>query len=183
MAQTHETTDEQYDVAEILQALIADGRQMADLAADFLCHWFELYESNPASRFPAEFVLEVSAILRIASWQRSGLVKELTTEFPPADALLDQLLGRLADDPFSFSYDPNHCPAPLSREILRVWFERCSWKAPGLLGADITVDPQHLELQLDVLAELLWTCRHLKQRRSSHAGAIEEPRSDFPAPQ
>lgn len=183
MAQSQSMTDEQSDVADILQAMIFDGRRMADLASEFLVRWFDEPRSKSALRFPAEFLLELSAVLRIADWQRSEVAKELEITFPPADELLIQLLDRLADDPYSFSYDPNHCPAPLSREVMVVWFERCSWTGLKLLKADVAVDRRHPELQIDLLAELLWTCRHLKSTRKHHACPNEESRPDLSAPQ
>jgi hypothetical protein len=183
MAQSQSMTDEQSDVASILQAMIVDARWMADLACEFVRRWFDGAEPKSASRFPAEFLLEVSAVLRIADWQRSDIAKELAISFPPADELLIQLLGRLADDPYSFSYDPDHCPSPLSREVMRIWFERCSWTGLRILNADVAVDRTHLDLQVDLLTELLWACRHIKSTRNHHACPNEESRPDLSAPQ
>lgn len=183
MAQSQLMNDEQSDVADILQAMIVDGRRMADLASAFLRRWFDEPESKTALRFPAEFLLEMTAVLRIADWQRSDLAKELEIVFPPADELLIQLLDRLADNPYSFSYDPDHCPAPLSREIMVVWFERCSWTGSKILNADVVVDRTHLDLQVDLLTELLWACRHIKSTRNHHACPNEESRPDLSTPQ
>lgn len=166
--------DERHDVFAILRAMVADSHRMADATHAFLERWRKTLKLRRKLQFPAEFLVELSAVLRIASWQQSGLAKELGAEFPAAEELLRDLFQRLLESPLSFGLDPATCQSPLSREVMRIWWKRCSWAAPGLLSADIAVAQSHRDLQIDALVELLWACRHHGLKESDHAGTTEE---------
>lgn len=174
MATVEPQLDEQRDVFAILYAMVADSYRMADETQTFLRRWQKTMKLRRKFQFPAEFLAELSAVLRIASWQESGLAKELGAEFSPAEELLRGLYQRLFESPESFGFEPATCDAPLSREVMRIWWKRCSWSAPGILGVDAAVGQRRRDLQVDALVELLWSCRHLKSKGVDHAGTTEE---------
>jgi hypothetical protein len=168
--------DEHQMVVTALEAFARDSQYMADLAGQFLKRWFASigYDKNPPA-LPAEFLLELSAVIRIAHWQRAGLTTEMGAEFPPAAELLEQLLSRLLEDPLSFCLDPGACPAPLQKQVVMTWFRHCSWTATSELGSDVVVNPIDEDLLLDALADLLWQHRSLAKRGpSNHDNPQEE---------
>ena len=71
------------EVVPILEAFIRDAEYMAHLAAQFLdeCLIKSLGFHKPLC-LPAEFLMEVSAVIRIANWQRGALMPVLGIEFP-----------------------------------------------------------------------------------------------------
>jgi hypothetical protein len=167
--------DEHDEVTKVLSAFVGDGEYMATLVARFLDEWHQAMGRKKPLPLPAEFLLELSAVIRIAIWQRAGLTLEMGADFPPWQELLEQLLSRLFTNPTSFSCDPYSCPAPLRKKVVEFWFQRCSWTATLILGTDIVIHPVDEELLLDALADALWQHRNLVNRGgSTHGGPQEE---------
>lgn len=139
----------------ILRAFIDDGRYEAVQTAAFLKLWAKSLKPRKLPPLPAEFLLELGAVLRIAAWQLADLTTEMQADFPPAAELLRELVERLFYKPESFSNDPQKCPAPLSTRSSRLWFRHCSWTATGQLGVDVVIRKPDPNLVLDLLIELL----------------------------
>lgn len=154
-------TDEQADVRMVLVAFIRDGEYAGQQTAMFLKRWSKSLGRRKLPPLPAEFLLELSAVLRVAAWQQGGLTVEMQVDFPPAEDLLRELLERLRDRPESFAVDPVACPAPLTNRVTRLWLRHCSWSAPAEVGVDVVIRRPHPDLLRDIFAELLRNFRAL----------------------
>lgn len=152
-------TDEQADVRMVLLAFLRDGRYAAEQTENFLKLWTKSLGLKKLPPLPAEFLLELSAVIRIAAWQRGGLTVEMQADFPPAEELLRELLERLLHQPKSFAVDPAACPAPLNGRVTRLWLRHCSWSAPAEVGADVVIRRPHPDLLRDIFTELLRNSR------------------------
>ena len=148
-------TDEQADVHMVLLAFFRDGEYAAEQTEKFLKLWAKSLGLKKLPALPAEFLLELSAVLRIAAWQEAGLTDEMKTEFSPAKELLRLLVERLRDHPESFSLDLKNAPVPLTDRVAKLWFRNCSWSATSELGVDVVLRRPSRELLWDLLAELL----------------------------
>jgi hypothetical protein len=151
--------DEQADVRTMLLAFLRDGEYAAYQTEQFLKLWTKSLGLKKLPPLPAEFLLELSAVIRIAAWQRGGLTVEMQADFPPAEELLRELLERLLHRPKSFAVDPAACPAPLHGRVTRLWLRHCSWSAPAEVGVDVVVRRPHPDLLRDIFTELLRSSR------------------------
>lgn len=151
-------------VVDAVAAFIGDAEHMAQLVHGFLTNWFKglgLGKKQPC--LPAEFLLELAGIIRVAQWQRAGLLDAMGEKFPPWQDLLEQLMCRLMDAPASFCLDARTSPAPLCRRSALIWFRRCSWSACREVGVDLVIRPLSINDMLTAVAKLLWKYRHLSQ--------------------
>jgi hypothetical protein len=150
---------EQADVLVTLSAFIVNAEYAARLTAQLLKRWEKTFKLDLSETLPAEFLTELSAVVRIATWQQAGVDASMREVLPPWRTLLRDLLRRLAYAPETFSNDPFNCSAPLARRVTELWFQKCSWSAPLILGVDMAAhrpDPQAL---LAAMAELLLRSR------------------------
>lgn len=147
--------DERADVRAILGAFIRDGQYAAAQTAEFLKRWSKSLGRRKLPSLPAEFLLELSAVLRIAAWQNANLDVEMKADFPPASELLRELIERLLKRPESFAIHLKDGDAPLTRRVTRLWLRHCSWSAPTELGGDVVIRRPDRELLWDAMAELL----------------------------
>lgn len=151
-------------VVDMIAAFMRDAEHAADLVDRLLRTWFlGLGVGITPTSFPAEFLLELAAVIRIAQWQKANLLDVLGEQFAPWPDLLGQLMRRLMEDPTSFSLDPKMCPAPLSRRVVWVWFHRCSRSAIREVGVDVAIQPKAVEEMLEEIANLIWKYRHLSR--------------------
>ena len=162
---TANSLDEQSDVRVMLEAFLIDANYSARLTQKFVRAWSKSLGMDLAATLPAEFLTELSAVIRIASWQLSGLDSYMGAALPAWQDLFRELLRRLAHAPESFGDDPKTFAAPLARRVMEFWFTRCSWCAPLFLGVDIVAHRPDPQVLLDALAELLWQGRHLISRK------------------
>ena len=151
-------------VIELTAAFISDAERMAQLVRGFMSNWFKglgLKEKQPS--LPAEFLLELAGVIRVAQWQRAGLLDAMGEEFPPWQNLLEQLMCRLMEAPTTFCFDPRTSQAPLCRRSTWIWFRRCSWSACREVGVDLVIRPLAVDDMLSAVANLLWNYRHLSR--------------------
>jgi hypothetical protein len=144
--------DERADVRAILTAFIRDGEFAAAQTDAFLKRWTKSLGLRKLPPLPAEFLLELSAVLRIASWQSAGLDTQMKADFPTASELLRELIERLLKRPESFAIDLKECDAPLTGRVTRLWLRHCSWSAPTEFGVDVVVRRPDRELLWDAVA-------------------------------
>ncbi len=104
------------EVVEFIAAFARHAEETATIIAIFLKHWLASIGWRKRTQFPAEFLAELGAIVRIALWQRSESLSHLAAEFPPAKELFESLIERLTRDPLSFSCDVSR-PYPLLRAL------------------------------------------------------------------
>lgn len=162
--------DRDRQVIDAVAAFIGDAEHMAQLVRGFLTNWFKglgLGKKRPS--LPAEFLLELAGVIRIAHWQRAGLLDAMGERFPPWQDLLEQLMRRLMEAPASFCFDPRTSPAPLCRRSALIWFRRCSWSASREVGVDLVVRPLSVDDMLTAVANLLWNYRHLSRTEPPNA--------------
>ena len=159
--------DEQSDVRVMLEAFLIDAHYSARLTQGFVRVWSKALGMDLAATLPAEFLTELSAVIRIASWQLTGLESYLGADLPSWRMLFRELLHRLAHAPETFGDDPTTCAAPLARRVMKFWFTRFSWCAPLFLGVDMVARRPDSQVVLEALAELLWHGRHLVSRKDS----------------
>lgn len=155
MTDDTQMTDEQADVRMVLLAFLRDGEYAAEQTENFVKLWTKSLGLKKLPNLPAEFLLELSAVLRIAAWQQAGLATEMQAEFPPAQELLRELVERLRDHPESFSLELINSACPLTDRVAQLWFRNCSWSATSELGVDVVLRRPNRELLRDLLAELL----------------------------
>lgn len=172
MATSMKDLDEFHEVTTVVDAYWRDGEHMAKLTARCLDAWYKAWGRKKPLPLPLEFLLELSAVIRIATWQRAGFTDQMDAGFPPWEELLEQLLARLFTNPTSFSWDSGACPAPLWNRVAGLWFQHCSWTAMSTLGSDVVVHPADEEKLLDALADVLWKHRNLgNKKKASYARA------------
>ena len=137
-------------IAEVLDRLIAEAGRRGD---DF-----------DGQGLPPGFLLELSAVAQLAMWKSSGLAKFLPKDLPDYRGAAKELNARVQSDPRQFDSIGS---AILSRRLMQVWLENCSWTAPHLLGVDVTSGLVDEDLAIEALAQILW-----KYRRSRQGAAL-----------
>ena len=84
------------EVQATLESVLVNAEIMAELTARFLTAWRQTSGWKAQSCFPAEFLLDVGGILRIAMLAQAGLLPTLGLYEVPAEDLLARLTNRLA---------------------------------------------------------------------------------------
>jgi len=102
---------------------------------------------------PAGFLLHLAAALRLSHWETQGFCFHHAAGPPRADQAIGDAFDALADA------NPN--PSELCIAVMRLSLERFAWNGLSDLNADIALDELSDEAALDVLAQFLWTHRHL----------------------
>jgi hypothetical protein len=147
---------------ELIAITIREAELMAELVIAFLEGSGLLPPA--ASRggapieFPAEFLLELGAILRIASWDRAGIRQRLDPGLPPADQAYADFVRRLRYEPESFL--PGGGPASLLMPVMWATWQQTAWNGRADLGADVVLDPLDDDQARDAVAEFLFAHRH-----------------------
>jgi hypothetical protein len=147
---------------ELIEFVERDAEFMADLTAtflDFIGIVPPLKERlrNPVA-LPSEFLLELAAILRIAVWERAGLVDRIGDGLPSAEAALADLFGRLGPEPQASRSETMGTALRLA--VFRTTVSRLAWGAREELYADVALDLSD-EGSAEALADFLWTHRDL----------------------
>lgn len=96
---------------------------------------------------PQAFTLEVSALLQLAEWERSG-ISGFIPGLPTTQHAREDFLERLKSNPRSFDVLAG---AVLMRRVLQAFASSCSWDSRDAFDADIVVG----EIDEDLLAEKL----------------------------
>jgi hypothetical protein len=138
---------------DMITAVAAAAARDADRVAHFL-HTLGLSASpDQPRRLPAAFLLHLAAALRLLLWERQGFFFHQAAGLPSARQALHAAFHAL--------HHPDADPSPFCIQVLRLSLERFAWNGPRDLHADIALDDLSDDAALDVLAELLWACRHL----------------------
>jgi hypothetical protein len=150
-------------VLEALEAMVRDAVFMADLTADFLDKLLRLNGDSKSRKgpvsWPRGFLLDLAPILRIALWERTGLIDHLGKEFPPAKQALADLFRRYEEN----ASDPEKEGAysELRMEVFKTRFNLLAWGGRRELNADVVLGDRDDDRLLEALADLLWENRHL----------------------
>jgi hypothetical protein len=155
-----EVNETQADVQFRLEAFIRLAHADAEHVAGFLKRWLKPLRLGRDTPFPAEFLLELAAIVRIAAWQQAGLAADLGT-FPPAQELLENLIRQFLADPMSFELEAPAVRRGLGSQVVSTWIARCAWKGPSETGADVWLGEIDEGLLLELMADFLYEIRNL----------------------
>jgi hypothetical protein len=147
---------------ELIEFVERDAEFMADLTTAFLdvigiVPPLKERLRNPVA-LPSEFLLELAAILRIALWERAGLVDRIGHGMPSAEAALADLFGRLGPEPQASRSEITGTALCLA--VFRTTVSRLAWGAREELYADVVLDPLD-DGSPDALADFLWSHRDL----------------------
>jgi hypothetical protein len=138
---------------DMVNAVRAAAARDADAVGLFL-HQLGLTGSPQRPRkLPAGFLLHLAAALRLSAWETQGFFFHHAAGLPPAEKAISDAFDALAD--------ANANPTELCIAVMRLLLERFAWNGPGQLNADIALDELSDEAALDVLAQFLWTHRHV----------------------
>jgi hypothetical protein len=146
---------------ELIEYTIRDAEYMASLVIAFLEGLGMLpprgqRRPNPVG-LPAEFLLELAAVLRIAAWERAGLRDSLCRGLPPAEEALDDLFRRYV--PVAGLEQPERRSSTLAMDVFKISLSRLAWEARGALRTDVVLDRPADDLLLESMADFLWEHR------------------------
>lgn len=148
---------------EVIEAIVRDAAFKAELTARFLDQ-FETQLLKSGRRrapvaFPRAFLLELGAILRLAVWERAGILGCLERGLPGAEEALADLFARFSRGPQDAQSDGEK--SALVLEVFKISLNRLALSGRSELQADIVMNQPDDEAYLDALADLLWKHRHL----------------------
>jgi hypothetical protein len=146
-------------------AVIANALREADLMADLVIRFLEAVGLAPPlarrmkqpAEFPREFLLELGFILRIHTWERSGIRHLVGPDLPRARQALEQLFVRHGIIP-----GPPGDPSAgdrLSLQVMRIALGRLAPAGREELDADIVVVEADDTRLLEALADFAWSHR------------------------
>jgi hypothetical protein len=139
----------------VMQAAARNAEFMAGLTGDCIR---SLVGGKAPLSFPANFLLELAAVLELGYWEQLGLSVHRDAGLPSYREAVTGLAGRVARGPAEFEGSD---AAPLSRRVLCVWLERFAWNGQDLLQTEIALgDIDEENAFADLVAEFLWQHRH-----------------------
>jgi len=146
----------------ILEGFVQHARYMADLVGRFLTvnpFFRRLIAGNndKVLHLPAPFLLELGAILYLATWEHAGLQPYLPAGLPSARDAFQRLVERWSS-----------CGVPadsgaLLQQVLITWWSRFAWHSLAQLNVDVLMAAHGDDQLLEDLADFLWDHRHLGQ--------------------
>ena len=139
--------------ADRITAVASGAARDADRVGLFLHERGLSASPDQPRRLPAGFLLHLAAALRLLLWERQGVFFHQAAGLPSAPQAIRAAFHAL--------HDPDADPSPFCVQVLRLSLERFAWNGPCDLHADIALDDRSEDAALDVLAEILWTSRHL----------------------
>jgi hypothetical protein len=151
-------------ISELAECLVHDAEYMARLTIRFIDLTGIFPPGQPGERpvaLPAEFLLELAAVLRIAIWERDHLRDRIAADLPRAQDAYLELLERAAHRPDSFS--SAMVSPPLHRRVIDATLRHLAWNGRRDLGADVLLgrpDEGDDDIALEAMAEFLWARRH-----------------------
>jgi hypothetical protein len=137
----------------MVNAVRAAAARDADAVGLFLQQLGLTGSPQQPRKLPAGFLLHLAAALRLSLWETQGFTFHHAAGLPPAD----QAIG----DAFDALADTNANPTEFCTAVMRLLLERFAWNGLGDLNVDIALDELSEEGALDVLAQFLWTHRHV----------------------
>ncbi len=123
-AHTDYTPAENALVVETCEHIAAMATRAADLTGTFLNTWLAEFGFEPGQQrsLPAQFLLEIGAILTVSDWERRGHSDALPTELSDPNALWNQMWTAIEAD--AVVYATGSRGEDLSRRVMIIWVER-----------------------------------------------------------
>jgi hypothetical protein len=148
-------------VVRFLAQVIVSARHDADHVAAFLGSVRLKPRKNKPVQLPAEFLLELAAILRLARWEQTGIHHLINRSLPSAREALRHLAIRAKEAPDSFCLDVKLPPNDFAHQVFALWLMRCARSSVEELGVDVVISGADRKRVLDALADLIWKNRQL----------------------
>jgi hypothetical protein len=151
-------------VSQVVECFVREAEYMARLTIRFIDHTGIFPADQRRERpvaLPAEFLLELAAVLRIAIWERNGLRVRIAADLPLAEDSYFELVERAAHRPESFSSEI--VSPPLHRRVMQAVLSQLAWNGRRDLDADVLLgrpDAADDDNALEAMAEFLWARRH-----------------------
>lgn len=139
---------------ELVEAVAAEAEADADRVAEFLRDLGLLSAEQPRVCLSADVLLFLGAVLRLNSWEESGLQIHLAAGFSSASKALADAIRSVGQQG-----KPIY-PRDLSKAVTALFIERFAWHGRRDLDAVVALDFLDEETAMDALAELLWSRRH-----------------------
>jgi hypothetical protein len=145
---------------ELVHSLTADASEDADNVGLFL-GYLGLAPSDPNGPdppicFPAWFLVELAAALRIWLWEASGLRIHLDAGLAPARESLLSVFCR-AKEVANGHASSN--ATPLMNNVIELSINRLAWSARRDLGAEVVLGEADEDTIVETLANLIWKHR------------------------
>lgn len=144
--------------AEALAAVVRDAERDADGVAALLDEFGfrRAGPGDPPVRLPAQFLLGLGVVMRLATWESKGLFAHREVGIPSVTEVLQDVVRRTArlDD-----VGPDPAVVMLWLKVLDLSIGRFAWEGQSTLGADVLVGDADEDALLDALARLCWACR------------------------
>jgi hypothetical protein len=144
-------------VVAVIVAFMCDAERMAVVTAGYLKQLEHSLQRNQSS-WPAAFLLELGAALRIHQWEAAGIKDAIDVTLPCFQAAFAELVSRLQTEPERFIRGD----APLLLRVLRAWWTRCAHPNTQLLDVDVVLSHAERGRLVSCVAQLLWKLRDLE---------------------
>jgi hypothetical protein len=108
-------------------------------------------------RFPAWFLLELAAVLRLLAWEQDGVLMGLVARFPPWREALSHVFARLAA---STRKSTERGDTPILLGVIGLLVEHFAWTGQADLGAEFILGEAEEDDLVNAVAEFVWAHRH-----------------------
>jgi hypothetical protein len=142
-------------VVAVIVAFMRDAERMADVTAAFLNQVGSSLQDDQSS-WPAAFLLELGAVLRIYQWEAAGISGAIDASLPSFQEALADLAHRLQTEPERFIRGET----PLLLHVLRSWWLGCAHPNEHFLHVDVALSSGERQQLLSCVARLLWKLRN-----------------------
>lgn len=142
---------------ELIAAVALEAEADAQSVVAFMRQLGMEFSPEKPHGLSPDLLLFLGAVLRLASWENSGLQIHLDAGLPSAkEAFVDAYRSVVEQGKPTVGSD-------LSNAVLALFIERFAWNGRRDLNAAIVLDSIDEDAALDALAELLWS-RQLSKR-------------------
>lgn len=151
-----ETREGEVEIADSLMgAIVRHAELAADLTAEVLKQMFP--EEPPENlRLPANFLLELGAILQIGYWEFNGMSAHIEAGLPSKADASKELSERAQKGPSEFIGDN---ATPIQTQVQQFWIHNLAWDGPSLMSTEMVVGEIDEDRFLDLAAHFLWQHR------------------------
>ncbi|QDU17465.1 hypothetical protein CA11_53070 [Gimesia maris] len=169
-----ETSEGEIKLADSLMVAIARNAEVtADLIVEELKQMFP--EEPPENiRLPANYLLELGAVLMIGYWEFNGILAHIEAGLPSEAEATKNLSERAQKGASEFAGDN---ATPIQNQVQQFWIHNLAWDGPSLMSTEMVLDEIDEDQFMD-LAEFLWKHRQeLKQMLVEKENTDGEERS------
>ncbi|HCO27067.1 MAG: hypothetical protein CME31_22420 [Gimesia sp.] len=151
-----ETSEGEIELADSLMVAIARNAEVtADLIVEVLKRMFP-GEPPENIRLPANYLLELGAVLLIGYWEFNGILAHIEAGLPSNAEASINLSERAQKGPSEFVGDNT---TPIQKQVQNYWIHNLAWDGPSLMSTEMVVGEIDEDQFLDLTAEFLWQHR------------------------